>query len=361
MFTTLQKMKYFIGSAFGVSTTSFTGDAVPFQGLGQGNGAGLTGWAVASAPIINMLCTAGYGATFVTVLSCAGISFVCYAFVDNTDLVHTRPGDKVEGVELIPEMQEAVDHWEGGLRATGGALVPSKSHRYLIDFQWKNGSWHYQSKADSDHTEARVPLERVEMSEAHRSLGLMIAGDGKWEAEVKYLLQASIDWRANLQAGHLSKADAWYALNHTINRTVEYPMMAMSLSKAQCETVMRPFLNAGLSASGVARSMPRAVVWGPLRYQGLAIWQLYTMQGIQHLLALLWHGSDTPHSDRTTPSHLSGRTPIGNRTSVLLLIIQALHLRNPGYSLLARCYMAVLIGVGYHGARSLSQTCPSMR
>jgi hypothetical protein len=124
--TTLQRTKHFIGSAFGVSTTSFTGDSVPFQGLGQGHGAGPTGWAVASAPIINMLCTAGYGATFVTALSCAVLSFVCYAFVDNTDLVHTRPGDDVEGVELIPEMQEVVDHWEGGLRATGGALVPSR-------------------------------------------------------------------------------------------------------------------------------------------------------------------------------------------------------------------------------------------
>jgi hypothetical protein len=180
----------------------------------------------------------------------------------------------------------------------GGALVPSKSHWYLIDFQWKHDSWHYQSKADSpgeismlDHTGSRVPLERVEVSEARRSLGLMISGDGKWEAEVKYLLQASIDWRANLQAGHLSKADAWYALNHTINRTVEYPMMATSLSKAQCETVMRPFLSACLSASGVARSMPRAVVWGPLRYQGLDIRHLYTTQGVEHLLALLRHGT----------------------------------------------------------------------
>jgi hypothetical protein len=142
-----------------------------------------------------------------------------------------------------------------------------------------------------DHTGTHIPLERVEVLEACRSLGLMISGDGKWEAEVKYLLQASIDWCANLQAGHLSKADAWYALNHTINKTIKYPMMTTSLSKAQCETVMRPFLNAGPSASGVACSMPRAVVWGPLRYQGLAICHLYTTQGVEHLLALLWHGT----------------------------------------------------------------------
>jgi hypothetical protein len=55
MFITLQKMQHFIRTAFGVSSTSFTGGDVPFQGLGQGNGAAPTGWAVVSAPIINMV------------------------------------------------------------------------------------------------------------------------------------------------------------------------------------------------------------------------------------------------------------------------------------------------------------------
>lgn len=145
---------------------SFKGVDVPFQGLGQGNGAGPTCWAVVSAPIINMVCHAGYGATFISALSCVIISFICYAFVDDTDLVHTRPGNDHDGVELISEMQEVVAHWEGGLRASGGALVPSKSHWYLVDFKWKNGSWVYCPKEDTpgeismlDHTGARVPLD----------------------------------------------------------------------------------------------------------------------------------------------------------------------------------------------------------
>jgi hypothetical protein len=121
MFVILQKMNHFIGSAFGISSTSFTSGEVPFQGLGQGNVAGPTSWAIVSALIINMIRATGYGATFVTALSCLAVSFV-YAFVDDTDLVHTRPGMH-SGIDLIPEMQEAVDHWKGGLRASGGALI----------------------------------------------------------------------------------------------------------------------------------------------------------------------------------------------------------------------------------------------
>jgi hypothetical protein len=112
----------------------------------------------------------------------------------------------------------------------------------------------------------RVPIDRVEVSEARRSLVLMITGDCQRDDEVARLLKASIHQLVgkNLGAGHLSTTDPWYALNHTINRTVEYPMRATYLKKAQCETIMQPFLNAGLSVSGGVGSMPRTVAWGGL-------------------------------------------------------------------------------------------------
>ena len=108
---------------------------VPFQGLGQGNRAAPTGLAVVSAPIINMVRTAGCGATFVSALSCAITYFACYTFIYNMDVVHTRPSDNHTGSDLILEMQEALDHWEGGLRTSSGALIPSKSHWYVVDFK----------------------------------------------------------------------------------------------------------------------------------------------------------------------------------------------------------------------------------
>ena len=109
MFTTLQDMTHTIRTAYGDSDTTWGGQdiwAFPFdhppQGLGQGNGAAPTGWEVVSAPIINMVRTTGYCATFVSALSyCSIISFVCYAFVEDTDLVHAQPGDNHIGSDLI--------------------------------------------------------------------------------------------------------------------------------------------------------------------------------------------------------------------------------------------------------------------
>jgi hypothetical protein len=197
-----------------------------------------------------------------------------------------------------------------------------------------------------DHTGTRVPFDRVEVSEARKSLGLMIAGDCNWTEEVARLLQASRDWRANLRAGHLSQSDAWYALNHTINRTIEYPMMATYLSKAQCETIMRPFLNAGLSASGVVRSMPRAIVWGPLRYQGLDIKHLYTTQGVEHLLTLLRHATRPTLTGQLLRTSMESANP-----SFDTLIKNMDQSQN---SLLDVCYLAVSRRILNHSCQSFS-------
>ena len=132
---TLQKAKHKIRTAFGVSTKYYcTNWYIKLHGLGQGNGVAPTGWGVISTPLINMMRTAGFGLNILTCLSVALITFVCYAFVDDTDIVHTGPSVDTTGAEILVDMQKFVEHWEGGLRATGGALRVDKSAWYLIDF-----------------------------------------------------------------------------------------------------------------------------------------------------------------------------------------------------------------------------------
>ena len=63
------------------------------------------------------------------------IEFTCYTFFDNTDIPLIAK-DVDESVEnIIPKMQDAINHWEGGLKATGGALNPTKSSWCTIDFK----------------------------------------------------------------------------------------------------------------------------------------------------------------------------------------------------------------------------------
>jgi hypothetical protein len=84
----------------------------------------------------------------------------------------------------------ALDLWEGGIRATGGAIVPEKSHWYLINFIWRQGNWKYVTEAEAP-TQIRVRdcdgnvavLERLSLSDARRTLGVKLAPDGNEQAQ----------------------------------------------------------------------------------------------------------------------------------------------------------------------------------
>jgi hypothetical protein len=121
--------------------------------------------------------TAGHGAHFQPAISGKPISFVGYSFVDDTDICQTSRSASESASSVVAHMQAAMDCWEGGIRATGGAIVPAKSHWYLLDFVWRNGSWLYASHADSpgtihvqDTDGRRHTLERLAPSEARRTL-----------------------------------------------------------------------------------------------------------------------------------------------------------------------------------------------
>jgi hypothetical protein len=116
MLKSLQKVANQIRTAFGVSTKQYENKReIPLQGVGPGNGCVLAGWAIISTPIINLMRAAGFGATFLTAISVSLVAFVCYAFVDDTDIVHTAPYVYMTGEELLRQMQCVIDHWEGGL------------------------------------------------------------------------------------------------------------------------------------------------------------------------------------------------------------------------------------------------------
>jgi hypothetical protein len=55
-------------------------------------------------------------------------------------------------------MQQAADTWEGGLRASGGALVPTKSYWFLIHFVFKQKRWRY---ARLDDTPGNVNIRDI--------------------------------------------------------------------------------------------------------------------------------------------------------------------------------------------------------
>jgi hypothetical protein len=197
MFGTLAKVKHYIWTTYRYSTTSYSCIEIPFRGIYQGNGAGPGIWLLVSIPIINMLKTAGFGFRVHTVISRDEFSFVCYTFIDNSDVVHSYLDFNISDdiANLVAEMQQAVDTWEGGLQASGGALVPTKNSWFLIHFVFERNCWRYACINETPGNitirdipgTARVDLDRLDVYEARETLGVFIAVNGNQESQTQVL------------------------------------------------------------------------------------------------------------------------------------------------------------------------------
>jgi len=154
MFAILQNAIHHVLTAFGKSKQSYGGrkrqlkNELPLMGVGQGNGAGPAACVFLSAILIKVLASLCYGVMFTTVLSLITLNTVCSMFVDDCDLWQSATNVNEKGEDVVEKMQEAVVTWEGCLGASGGALSPSKSCWYLIDYKWMGDKWVYRTKEE---------------------------------------------------------------------------------------------------------------------------------------------------------------------------------------------------------------------
>jgi hypothetical protein len=304
IFSTLQNLEHTIRTAYGNSEDTYGGDmwVIPMQGVYQGNyqgnGAGPLIWAVVSSPLLDIMCEEGFGTFFKMSLSAQVICFVGYAFADDTDLVQTGKDGSETGLEILEQMQAGVNLWEGIIDATGGALLVEKSRWWLIDFLWdENSEYTYAKIADlpgeltvKDFDGIVKAIQRMEPDEAFETLGLWIAANGSLDRQFETLLDKVKKWSDKILTSFLRKHDAAYALKVTVLKKIEYCLLALNLSKHQCNELMWPILKAALPKAGYNRNFPKEVIHGPTSLLGAGIHHPYTAQLIAHLDILLRHG-----------------------------------------------------------------------
>jgi hypothetical protein len=65
------------------------------------------------------------------------------------------------------------------------------------------------------------------------------------------MIKTAKDWVAKLRAGNLSQTEVWVAVQSTIWQTLVYPLLALNLTRKECEAIMAPLLGFVLPALGI--------------------------------------------------------------------------------------------------------------
>ena len=256
MIITIQQMEHIIRTGFGDSDMTMSGAEetdIPFQGILQGNGSGPVLWLAVSAPLIEMMRTRGHGIKYQTPLSYEKDELVGFAFVDDTDLVE---GDlkiaNLDIADLFEDMQETIDCWEGGVKTTGGAIRPDKSFAYPISFDFKpSGEYFFEKVEDlgfkltvKNHEDIREDLDLIDADVGRETLGMFIAPDGTMRDQVKAMKSKVTTWTAHVRTGTIPPRDALRCISSTIMKTLEYPICATTLTRKECNKLVKPIHDA---------------------------------------------------------------------------------------------------------------------
>jgi hypothetical protein len=289
MLHTIQHLKHYVRTAFGKSDSYFEANKVhpvAIQGIGQGNGAGPQIWAAISTLLLDILRKQQMGGYFISPITQKQLHLVGYAYVDDTDIITTD--NEQNYIHTTNNIQQCIDTWQGIIHATGGQLEPAKTYWYLINFTWTKGKWRYSTIPETpmqltmnNNSSSPIRLERLEVTEARRTLGVRLAPDGNNQAEFKYLREECNQWADRIWSGMVPRKYAWQAFSSTIWAKVAYALPATTFSQQQCQESTKRMVAATLSKMGINKNIPRDLVFGSKNKQGLGFPDLYVWQGTE--------------------------------------------------------------------------------
>ena len=88
-----------------------------------------------------------------------------------------------------------------------------------------------------DATGIATELVQLASWEAQKMLRVWLVPDGNNKRQAEEMRKTALEWRDKVRTGAIDQQDAWKAMNMTIMKTFEYPLVALTLIEKECEVV----------------------------------------------------------------------------------------------------------------------------
>lgn len=292
----IKRTKHNVRTIYGDSTMKYSAlDCKGYHGILQGNGAGPCIWVMVSSPLLDHLRDTGHGVPIVDHNTGEERNIPAISFVDDNDLI-----EKLGRFNDISKTQASFDTWNTDLTAISGALQEKKCSMQTLEYEFSNNNrWKLKKLIDQDEAvcidtkDGRVRIVRKEHNVSTLALGIMFTVDGTMTDQVKFMRKKSATWSDELSKQQFSKAEVSYALRASIMRTLQYPLLATTLSRKEVDSIMAPICNIALPRMGICRNIDRDTLYCSTAYKGFGLDNLWECQGIEKLLALLGRDQET--------------------------------------------------------------------
>ena len=297
---TLQNIQHQLSTAFGLSSESYySSHDFEIHGQGQGSRAGPPTWVFVSSLLLDCM-----------EKLTSGVSFTCPnqqiqhqrhndAFVDDVTGYANKFLDELQGTNVLNQvtrtMQKDAATWNELLQISGGKLALQKCLYYIISWQWTNGiattvpPEQIQPKIHLRTDTEYSPITHLPCHQAHRTLGQMKAPVGNNEDQLLHMSKRSNSWLSAIKEASLSRMEARAAYESIWFPSISYGLGSTNLQRKQLDKLQGSVLQHILPSLGYNRHFPRAAVFGSIKLGGLHLKNLYTEQGILHILYFIKH------------------------------------------------------------------------
>ena len=270
----------YVKTKHGISKESIkTTKRQSLYGIGQGNGGGPAIWLAHLTVMFKAISSVCKGAEIAEIEGKKKITTVGTGYVDDVTLnITVEDNENQEEGIVRRKLKQIAQKWEALLYITGGKLELSKCFWAPITWKWAKGKPKLNTKArkakalilKESETKEKIEIPRLATGKAEKRLGIHYAVEGHWITEFRKTLQYTKDFAEKVKYGNMDKISGYHAYHSLWLAKFRYSAAIVCYSSKQTKRIETAIVGPSLAAAGYSSKMPRAVVFGPEEYGGMA-------------------------------------------------------------------------------------------
>jgi len=284
-------MRYYVRHKYGVSHDYNTSDQSPWHGAGQGAADAALRYIVLSDTLIDAYHSRFQPWTMQDPTLTMTIFKSIKAFIDDVEM----SAGHLPLHALVQRVQDQLQWWHQLVRASGGALNPTKCVGALYYWQPdKDGILRTSDTPEpttiSVSPDAASPIiPMLRLNEGTRYLGIYLTRTGNTKPMEDHIWHKAVLYTRAFQRTHMNRREANVLYRSCFLPAITYSFPATWLPSKFLERIHTLSTSTILNKMGFHRNLPRSLVFAPRDCGGVGLCNLISEHGAQQLLILIRH------------------------------------------------------------------------
>ncbi|KAL7504284.1 hypothetical protein ACHAXN_004116, partial [Cyclotella atomus] len=294
--TVIERLRYSVKTGLGVSTRTYGQERGErfVDGEVQGKGDVPSLWGNTSDTLLRAHAMGTAGLELCSPDRSRVIKRHNVCFVDDNDgLVSADPDSELPIDEAKSKMQHSAQRWNKLVNTVSQTVAFHKSN-------WQMTAWEEVRKGELrmmkedlgpleivDHHGGRANIKYLPPDKPNVGLGYRTCPDGNQQFNFEYMKENTVELCNSVVAAQFTPNMARKAFYGRLLPKNDYTMKSSFLTPKQCSKLDTIITNAFLPSLKLNRNMPRAVIFGPYKYGGMAFPDANTRQTQLHTKYLI--------------------------------------------------------------------------